>query len=399
MLFEPERHEALEVFPWNEAQAREAIERIARAAAREMTDAGLWSVHPEDAMGPATQPACSLYWGAAGVMWGLEFLHAAGAAPAPPDFTRTRAGLLEANRRLLRPFVPQTGSWLMGDSSILALEWKRTRSPELAAQLAAVIAGNQEHPSLELMLGAPGTMLAALTLHAETGEARWAELFRAGAAALWQALARDTASGQLLWTQELWGSRSQQLGAVHGFAGNAAVLIRGRELLAPDDWSRWQRCIVETLAGTALREDGLATWPPLVGAPRPGRTALLVQHCHGAPGVVTSLASLPDASLDALLLAGGELVWRAGPLTKGANLCHGTAGNGYAFLKLFRRSGDARWLERARSFAMHAIAQCERQRAAFGRGRHSLWTGDIGTAVYLESCIRADDAFPTVDFF
>jgi hypothetical protein len=33
--------------------------------------------------------------------------------------------------------------------------------------------------------------------------------------------------------------------------------------------------------------------------------------------------------------AGGELTWRAGPLAKGANLCHGTAGNGYAFLALF----------------------------------------------------------------
>ena len=48
---------------------------------------------------------------------------------------------------------------------------------------------------------------------------------------------------------------------------------------------------------------------------------------------------------------------------------------------------------------MHAIAQCERARAAFGRGRHSLWTGDIGTAVYLWSCIREDAAFPSVDFF
>jgi hypothetical protein len=26
------------------------------------------------------------------------------------------------------------------------------------------------------------------------------------------------------------------------------------------------------------------------------------------------------------------VTWRAGPLTKGAGLCHGTGGNGYAFL-------------------------------------------------------------------
>ena len=43
---------------------------------------------------------------------------------------------------------------------------------------------------------------------------------------------------------------------------------------------------------------------------------------------------------------------------KGSNLCHGTGGNGYAFLKLHRRTGDPVWLERARAFAMTAIAQC-----------------------------------------
>ncbi|MEO8739330.1 MAG: lanthionine synthetase LanC family protein [Casimicrobiaceae bacterium] len=37
------------------------------------------------------------------------------------------------------------------------------------------------------------------------------------------------------------------------------------------------------------------------------------------------------------------------PLNKGAGLCHGTAGNGYALLKFYRRTGDAIWLERARS--------------------------------------------------
>jgi Lanthionine synthetase C-like protein len=60
-------------------------------------------------------------------------------------------------------------------------------------------------------------------------------------------------------------------------------------------------------------------------------------------------------------LAGGELTWHAGPLAKGSNLCHGTAGNAYAFLVLHRRSGDELWLDRARSFAMHAIGQVDRQ--------------------------------------
>ncbi|MGA8485978.1 MAG: LanC-like protein, partial [Gaiella sp.] len=142
--------------------------------------------------------------------------------------------------------------------------------------------------------------------------------------------------------------------------------------------------------------EGVAQWLPSV---EPSRVPRRTQWCHGAPGVVASLGSLAPGNdaLTELLLAGGELTWRAGPLRKGANLCHGTAGNGYAFLKLFARTGDEVWLHRARAFGMHAIEQVERVTAAHGRGRHTLWTGDPGTAFYLASCLAADAAFPTLD--
>jgi len=58
-----------------------------------------------------------------------------------------------------------------------------------------------------------------------------------------------------------------------------------------------------------------------------------------------------------------------------------------------------RWLERARAFAMTAIAQFRQARANYGRGRYSLWTGDLGLAVYLRDCISGAPAFPTVDVF
>jgi hypothetical protein len=80
-------------------------------------------------------------------------------------------------------------------------------------------------------------------------------------------------------------------------------------------------------------------------------------------------------------MAGGELTWAAGPLRKGANLCHGTAGNGFALLKLFTRTGDELWHDRARRFAVHAAGQVTAARRSYGRGRYSLWTGDLGTAL------------------
>jgi hypothetical protein len=48
---------------------------------------------------------------------------------------------------------------------------------------------------------------------------------------------------------------------------------------------------------------------------------------------------------------------------------------------------------------MHAIEQVERTTAEYGRGRQTLWTGDPGTALYLQGCITANAAFPTLDVF
>ena len=82
-----------------------------------------------------------------------------------------------------------------------------------------------------------------------------------------------------------------------------------------------------------------------------------------------------------------ELTWRAGPMVKGATLCHGTAGNGYAFLTLFERTGDELWLTRARAFAMHALEQLQYE-------RYSLWTGCLGTALYLADCVDGGGTLP-----
>jgi hypothetical protein len=193
-----------------------------------------------------------------------------------------------------------------------------------------------------------------------------------------------------LWTQELYGRVAQILGPAHGFAGNAHAL-RG---YVTDE----QLCgrIGRALEATAVHEGELVNWPPSA-APIDGLDfPIRVQWCHGAPGIVATLGDLMPQDL---ATAASELVWRAGPLAKGPSLCHGTAGNGYAFLKMLEISGDERWLERARAFAMHAIEQIERERSGVGRGRYTLWTGDVGTALYLNACVEIDAAVPTIDFW
>ncbi len=172
-------------------------------------------------------------------------------------------------------------------------------------------------------------------------------------------------------------------------------------LLGAERRAELERRAVATATALASRENGLANWTPVVGNPLEQRGVIRVQWCHGAPGMVTSLAGIAadDEEFGELLRAGGELTWQAGPLAKGAGLCHGTAGNGCAFLALYRRFGDALWLERARRFAVHALAQVEAGRERHGRGRYSLWTGDLGAAVYAIQCIDGREGVPSLHWF
>ena len=48
---------------------------------------------------------------------------------------------------------------------------------------------------------------------------------------------------------------------------------------------------------------------------------------------------------------------------------------------------------------MTAIVQYRGARVVVGRGRYSLWTGDVGLAIYLWDCITAEPRFPTIDVF
>ncbi len=163
------------------------------------------------------------------------------------------------------------------------------------------------------------------------------------------------------------------------------------------------RRIYETVHATAQIEGPHANWPNNVGpTSRPAPLPIVVQHCNGAPGIINCLADFPNdarRAINTLLRQARELVWDAGPPVKMPSLCHGAPGSGYAFLKLYVRTGDDLWLDRARSFAIHAIDQCNRAVKKYGQRKFSLWTGDLGLAIYLWDCIREGAKFPTLDAF
>jgi hypothetical protein len=99
------------------------------------------------------------------------------------------------------------------------------------------------------------------------------------------------------------------------------------------------------------------------------------------------------------MLNAGELIWKAGPLVKGGGFCHGTAGNGWAFLKLFAATKDEKWLDRAKAFSACAIRQSKQRTLDIGNHRYSLWTGDHGIALFADACINHAFSIPGLERF
>ena len=380
---------------WNAAEVMTAIEEIVADALANFDPTMFWPAHPrEDGLPDGT---ASFYFGATGVVWALDYLRRVGATKASFDFTPSLSRLIENNAaEFARRDYAAHGSFLFGDLGTLLLAMRLRPDGAVADSIHARADANTSLPIRELMWGMPGSMLACLHMHEMTGEERWRLLFNVQATRLLSEL-EETDLGPL-WTQDLYGHHRRWLGPVHGYAGNMIPLLRGWNWLEEAQRKLVATAIPLTLARNAWRDAAGINWPAVVasgGAPR------LCQHCHGAPGMVTTFADAPfgSAELDELLLQGGEFAWNAGPLSKGSNLCHGTGGNGYAFLKLYRRTGDSTWFERGRSFAMTAIAQCREERSELGLGRYSLWTGDVGLAVYLWDCLTGQPRFPTIDVF
>jgi hypothetical protein len=376
VLFDPRAHEPLIEAAWRPDSVEAAIREIATEADGALSD--WWPIHPLDAEAGDPTVFHGIYLGAAGMLWGLNHL----ARDPGHDYARLAQEVIESYLRRPDVGAPEPSLWI-GEGGITLVAWLLSPTPALADRLAELVVVPDDD-TLELMWGSPGLLVIAQTMLERTGEARW----DSAASALTEHLLREWRAD--VWTQRLYGNEKEYLGPAHGFAGVIAALARWPELPT----SR----AVAALSAHAVRDGARANWPATAGGPL--APDIRTQWCHGAPGMVASFAALPhDDELDALLLAGAELTWAAGPLAKGANLCHGTAGNGYAFLKLFARTGDELWLERARRFAMHAAAQVAAARARYGHGRHSLWTGDVGTAVYLQQCLVAGSELPALELW
>ena len=395
MLYRPEAFEPLVDTPWSELRARAAIREIVQDTDTAFRGPRLfWQANEWDSW-HGTSPMKNLYVGTAGVLWALDRLRQRGHTETELDLAALAARNVELFRERpdymkgMKLPAPRDSALLTGEAGILLVAWRLAGGDELADDLLARVRENIDNEADEVMWGSPGTLLAAQAMLEWTGDERWQDAWNESADAL---LSRRDEAGY--WTQHLYGQEGRGLTPPHGLVGNVQALLPLLDESRADPLKREAAALLE---GTAVRSGDLANWPPRPRPELPGPDGQIrVQWCAGAPGIVSAAAAYLD---DELVRAGAELAWRTGPptLEKGPCICHGTAGNGYAFLKAFTRTGDERWLERARLFAMHALEQVERLRNEHGRGRYSLWTGDVGVALFAADCISGTSDYPIFD--
>ena len=396
MLYKPETFDPLTAEPWSEQRIRERIRSIVTDAEAAYSPDSFWPADEWDAW-EAPLPLMNLYAGAAGVLWGLDALRKRADVGGELDLPACARRLVNRWREQpdfivsdeFPPPEPRESAFLVGGSGVVFVAWLLDPSDELADDLHARVLANKDNVADEVMWGSPGTMLAARRMHEVTGDERWADLWSECADAL---LARCDEDG--LWTIQLYTRTYRGLTPPHGVVGNVAALLDGGELLEDGIRDALTRDTNEVLRRTAVFEDGVANWPHPEGSElETADGEMRLQWCKGAPGVAIGAAPYLDEDL---LLAGAELTWHAGPhgMDKGPGICHGTAGNGYAFLKTFERTGDEVWLDRARRFAVHALEQVEHR----GRSRYSLFTGDLGVALYAADCLAARARYPIFDW-
>lgn len=199
-----------------------------------------------------------------------------------------------------------------------------------------------------------------------------------------------------------WHGR-HYLGAAHGLCGILMVLLHLRpELETIDTGGGWRDDIqgsISALLNVVLPSGNLPS-------SLENRTDNLVHWCHGAPGLVMLLckayAEFGTAEYLEAAKTSADVIWGRGLLKKGLGLCHGISGNGYAFLALYRTTGESKWLMRARHFAAFMAKHLR-------TGRHNVFESalllqpDRPASLYEglagATCFLADVLTPSTSYF
>lgn len=385
MLWNPEKHTELTNDNWCEEAVHKCIHSIFDDTLESFDEVKYW---PTDANEDASIDSNkTIYYGAAGNIWALDVISNFTKKDLPFD---KKELINQIHKDYLKEpdtkdIVP---SLFLGEVGILLVQYKLDPTKEVSDKIYSSVEGNIENATLEALWGAPGTMIAAAFMHELTSESRWEELYKRNVVFLLDKLKEEEAKGELVWEQDMYGKKIRYIGAGHGYFGNIFGLLKKIDFLSSEEKEYIFSHVEKVLKEVSNENNGMMNFD-VIHSKEPNDMKI-TQWCHGAPGIVNSLKNFPQGSyVDECLEKSGELIFNAGPLKKGVALCHGTDGNGIALLQLYKRTNDLKWLNRARSFGMHAIGQ--------RNGRKTLFTGELGLALYLIMCLEGIDDFPFLD--
>lgn len=405
-MFAPEKHILIDA-QWHKNHAQRFIRTLFNDAEAIFRHHHFWPCHPAEDPPPDRGYVPWLYDGLAGISWAQIELSERGYGELQNDYLAplktARIAAVDDLKNTTRFDNPgdYLAGLLIGEVGFSAPILRLGPDPKEAGRAIELISTNLRNEVLELLWGSPGSMLLLAGLIESGSVAKHhSQLLLKGVDYLQEQLIESPTHACRLWRQNLYNERKSYLGAAHGFAGNSLAIIRSFDYLDSAEQNFWTTLIRQTAIHTAITQSGEANWAVCIDSDDANETSLL-QFCHGAPGMIISLSGLmgEDAEFDALMLAAGALVFRAGPLAKGSNFCHGTSGNGWALLKLFETTQDEMWLDRAKQFAAAAIKQSENGKADHACFHHSLWTGDQGVALLADACISHQFEVPTLELF
>ncbi len=398
MIFEASEHEMLTSAAFDASSARAFVREIVRATDGAFEAGRGWPLHPEDRSGEETARYAGIYCGTSGTMLALTTLARAYNVELRHDYTEAIVECEENYRRepadTSMTVVP---SYFLGTVGIMLARYALTEDAATLDRIVTDMRANVGNPTREVLWGSPGTAIAGVLIRERDGDRRFDDVLRMVQTELWETWEPIDGEGGLLWQQDMYGDQRHYVGAGHGAIGNLTPFLGAMDLLSTEERAVLRERIAALLEAYIIRDADAANWYSL-GKPRFG---MRMQWCHGSPGVIIGLARYPvdDERVEALLVQGGNGIWKAGPLRKGPTLCHGTAGNGFAFLRLFERTGDDLWLHRAQRFSAHAMEQVTTWRETFGMPSFSLWTGELGVALYIDAVLRRDPRLLTLDSF
>uniref|UniRef100_A0A8C1R0R6 LanC lantibiotic synthetase component C-like 2 (bacterial) n=1 Tax=Cyprinus carpio TaxID=7962 RepID=A0A8C1R0R6_CYPCA len=313
---------------------------------------------------------------------------------------------LDYVKRTLRNLNGRRVSFLCGDAGPLAVGAvvhhhlkNQTESQECLTKLLqlqrSVLGADADLPD-ELLYGRTGFLYALLYVHTEIGPDA------VDHHTIIKVVTAILESGKNLSKEEKKEERcpllyewhkKQYVGAAHGLAGIYYMLLQPSAKVSQDALNELLRPSVDYVRHKKFRSgnypsslsNDVCVWVCVCGR---ARVCVCVCVCVC---VFRDEKYLRDAA------ECGEVIWQRGLLRKGYGLCHGTAGNGYAFLSLYRTTQDKKYLYRACKFAEWCLDYGTHGCRIPDRP-YSLFEGMAGAIHYLSDVIQPEGSrFPAFE--